>query len=121
MRILKRLRKSTPARNPIMNTLAKPLMKFCHSKIGWLVNKIGLTTSAWLGSIGIESGDTTYQIAAGIGGLLFISLEVAVKKIADKFVGDFQHRHGLTKDFWPGHKTRIIAKVDPATAPIQPD
>ncbi len=121
MRFFKRNRKSTPARNPIMNTLIRPLMKFCHSKIGWLVNKIGLTTSAWLGSIGIESGDTTYQIAAGIGGLLFLSLEFVVKKIADKFVGDFQHRHGLTRDFWPGHKTRIVAKVDPATAPIQPD
>lgn len=107
-----------------MNMITRPLMKFAHSKIGWLVNKVSLAVSGWFLSVGIETGETVFQVVAGIGGLLFLGVEFAVKRIADRFVDDFQHKHGLSVDSWAGDKTRLATGVDqpkPNPVHIQPD
>lgn len=116
-----RRRVSRPRSYPIMNALIRPLMKFSHSKIGWFVNKISLGVSGWLLSVGIDSGEIVYQIIAGIGALLFLAIEFGVKLLADRFVDDFQHKHGLTVDSWPGLKTRLATGVEKAPVYIQPD
>lgn len=90
-----------------MTKIIQFAQKWSHSKIGWLANKAGLATAAVLAKLGIDSGDTTQQVIAAVVGLVTVLLELGVKTASDKLVGGLQTRFpSLSKDYWPGPKTR---------------